>query len=87
MTKFMITSRRQNVMQNQNLTTGNLSSEKVENFKYLGVTLTNMKDIREEIKRKNRPKHGKCVINMVGWLVSNVEHLTMKAFALLHSNI
>ena len=29
-----------------------LSFENVENFKYLGVTVTNMNDIREEIKRR-----------------------------------
>ena len=30
----------------------NLSFEKVEKFKYLGVTVTNTKDISEEIKRR-----------------------------------
>ena len=27
------------------------------------------------------------MLNVVGWLVSNIEHLTMKSFALLHSSI
>ena len=38
----------------------NKQIEKVEKFKYLGVTVTNTNDIREEIKRQN--KHGKCVL-------------------------
>ena len=49
-TKYMITSRHQNVTQNQNIVIGNLSFENVEKFRYLGVTVTNTNDIREEIK-------------------------------------
>ena len=48
----MITSRQQNIVQNQNIVIENLSFEKVQNFKYLGVTVTNTNDIREEIKRR-----------------------------------
>ena len=48
----MITSRHQNFLQNQNIVIENLSFEKVEKFKYLGVTVTNTNDIREEIKRR-----------------------------------
>ena len=51
-TKYMITSRHQNVIQNQNIVIGNLSFENVEKFRYLGVTVTNTNDIREEIKRR-----------------------------------
>ena len=51
-TKYMITSRHQNVIQNQNIVIENLSFENVEKSKYLGVTETNTKDIREEIKRR-----------------------------------
>ena len=54
-TKYMITSRPQNVLQNQNIVIGNLSIENVEKFRYLGVTVTNTNDIRKEIK---------CRINM-----------------------
>ena len=50
MTKYMITSRQQNTVQNQNIVIENLSFEKVEKFKYLGETVTNTNDIREEIK-------------------------------------
>ena len=48
----MITSRYQNVIQNQNIVIGNLLFENVEKFRYLGVTVTNANDIREEIKRR-----------------------------------
>ena len=53
-TKYMTTSRHQNIalVQNQNIGIENLSFEKVEKFKYLGVTVTNTNDIREEIKRR-----------------------------------
>ena len=48
----MITSRHYNVIQNQNIVTRKLSIENVEKFRYLGVTVTNTNDIREEIKRR-----------------------------------
>ena len=54
-TKYIIISRHQNVVQNQNRLFENLSFENVEKFKYLGVTVTNTNDIREEVK---------CRINM-----------------------
>ena len=50
-TKYKITSRNQNVLQNQNILIGNLSFENVEKFRYLGVTV-NTNGIREEIKRR-----------------------------------
>ena len=52
MTKHMITFRQQNIVQNQNIVIENLSFQKVEKFKYLGVTVTNRNDIHEEIKRR-----------------------------------
>ena len=48
--KYMITFRQQNIVQNQNIVIEYLSFEKVEKFKYLRVTVTNTNDIREEIK-------------------------------------
>ena len=53
-TKYMITSRQQNIvgLENQNIVIGNLSFENVEKLRYLGVTVTNTIDIREEIKRR-----------------------------------
>ena len=49
-TKYMITSCQQNAVQNQNIVIQYLSFEKVEKFIYLGVTVTNTNDVREEIK-------------------------------------
>ena len=45
----MITSRQQNIVQNQNIEIQNWLFVNVEKFKYLGVTVTNINDIREEI--------------------------------------
>ena len=49
-THYAITSRHQNVIQHRNIVIGNSSFEYVEMFKYLGVTVTNSNDIREEIR-------------------------------------
>ena len=40
------------LVQNQNTAFGYLSIENVDDFKYVGVTVTNTNDIREEIKRR-----------------------------------
>jgi hypothetical protein len=49
-TKYMIMSRYPNSGQNQNIRIANESFESVAKFKYLGMTLTNQNDIRQEIK-------------------------------------
>ncbi|KAJ4427607.1 hypothetical protein ANN_25255 [Periplaneta americana] len=51
-TKYMIMSRDQNVVRNGTIKIGDLSFEEVEKFKYLGATVTNMNDTREEIKHR-----------------------------------
>jgi hypothetical protein len=51
-TKYMIMSHHPNSGQNQNIRTGNESFKSVAKFKYLGTTLTNQNDIRDEIKRR-----------------------------------
>ncbi|KAJ4445334.1 hypothetical protein ANN_07139 [Periplaneta americana] len=51
-TKHMIMSRDQNIVRNGNIKIGDLSFEEVEKFKYLGATVTNVNDTREEIKRR-----------------------------------
>jgi hypothetical protein len=51
-TKYMIMSHHPNSGQNQNIRIDNESFENLAKFKYLGSTLTNQHDIRDEIKSK-----------------------------------
>jgi len=49
-TKCMVMSRDQNAGQSHGMKTDNSSFERLEEFKYLGTTLTNQNSIREKIK-------------------------------------
>jgi sorting nexin-29 len=51
-TKYMVMSRKHDAGQNHNIKLGNKSFERVEQFKYLGTTLTNQNSIHEEIKSR-----------------------------------
>jgi hypothetical protein len=51
-TKYIVMSRNQNAGQNHNIKLDNESFESVEQFKYLGTTLTNQNSIQEEIKSR-----------------------------------
>ncbi|KAJ4434507.1 hypothetical protein ANN_23069 [Periplaneta americana] len=51
-TKYTIMSRDQNIVRNGTIKVGELYFEEVEKFKYLGATVTNINDTREEIKRR-----------------------------------
>jgi hypothetical protein len=51
-TKYMVMSRDQNAGRSLNIKTDNSSLERVEQFKYLGTTLTNQNSIQEEIKSR-----------------------------------
>jgi hypothetical protein len=51
-TKYVIMSRYPNSGQNQNIRIANESFEKEAKFKYLGTTLTNQNDIRDEIQSR-----------------------------------
>ena len=70
-TNYMITSSHQNVIQNQNIVIGNLSFEKIKKFKFLGATVTNTNDIREQIKRR---------INMVNVCYYSLNFIVPPAF-------
>jgi len=48
----MVMYRDQNGGRSHNKKTGNSSFERVEEFKYLGITLTNKNSIHEEIKSR-----------------------------------
>jgi len=49
-TKYMVMSRDQNARRIQSVRVDNSTFERVEEFKYLGTTLTNQNSIVEEIK-------------------------------------
>ena len=51
-TKYMVMSRDQNAGRSHNIKSDNTSFEKMEEFKYLGTTLTYQNSIQEEIKSK-----------------------------------
>jgi hypothetical protein len=59
----MVMSRDQNAGQNENIQIGNKSFETVEQFKYLGINLTNKNSIHEEIK--SRLKSGNACYHSV----------------------
>jgi hypothetical protein len=48
----MLLSHHQNARQNHDIKTGNRGFENVEQFRYLGTTITNHNLIQEEIKRR-----------------------------------
>ncbi|KAJ4431321.1 hypothetical protein ANN_19918 [Periplaneta americana] len=51
-TKYMIISHYGNIVRNGNIKIGNLSFEEVDKFRYLGATVTNINDTREEVKHR-----------------------------------
>ena len=53
-TKYMVVSRDQNARQNHSVRIDNSTFERVEEFKYLGTTLTNRNSIQEEMKCRLR---------------------------------
>jgi hypothetical protein len=51
-TKYMVMSRDQNAGRTHNMKIDNSSFKRVDEFKYLGTTLTNQNSIQEEIKSR-----------------------------------
>jgi len=68
-TKYVVVSRDQNAGWIHNMKTDNRSFESVEQFKYLGTTLTNQNSIQEEIK--SRMKSGNACYHSVQNLLSS----------------
>ena len=68
-TKYMVMSRDQNTGRSHNMKTDNSSFERVEEFKYLGTTLTNQNSIQVEIK--SRLKLGNACYHSVKNLLSS----------------
>jgi hypothetical protein len=70
-TKYMVMSRDQNAGQNGYIQIGNKSFKTVEQFKYLGTTLTNQNSIHEEIKSRFKPGNA-CYHSMQNLLSSSL---------------
>jgi hypothetical protein len=68
-TKYMAISPDQNAVQNGNIQTGNKAFETVEQFKFLGTTITNQNSIHEEIR--SRLKSGNACYHSVQNLLSS----------------
>ena len=68
-TKYMVMSQDQNAGRSHSMKTGNSSFERVEEFKYLGTTLTNQNSIQEGIK--SRLKTGNVYYHSVQNLLSS----------------
>ena len=68
-TKYVVMSRDQNAGRSHSMKTDNSSIERVEQFKYLGTTLTNQNSIQEEIK--SRLKSGNACCHSVQHLLSS----------------
>jgi len=56
----MVMSWDQNTGQSHNMKTDNSSSERVEEFKYLGTALTNQNSIQEEMKSRLKSGNACC---------------------------
>jgi hypothetical protein len=56
-TKYMVASRDQNAGRSHNVKIDNGSFERVEEFQYLGKTLTNQNSIQEEIKSRLKSEY------------------------------
>jgi hypothetical protein len=68
-TKYVVMSRDQNAGRSDNMKIDNRSFEMVEEFQYLGTTLTNQNSIQEEIK--SRLKSGNDCYHLVQNLLSS----------------
>jgi hypothetical protein len=70
-TEYMVMSRDQNAGQNGYIQIGNKSFKTVEQFKYLGTTLTNQNSIHEEIKSRTKSGNS-CYLSVQNLLSSRL---------------
>ena len=77
----MVLSHEQNVGQNRNRKIGNTSSERVEQFKNLRITLTNQNSSQEEIESKVKSGNT-CYYSVQNLLSSSVlsEDINIKLY-------
>ena len=68
-TKYMVMSRDQNTRRSHGIKTDNSSFEMLEEFRYLGTTLTNQNSVQEEMK--SRLKSGTAYYGSVQKLLSS----------------
>ena len=66
----MVMSRNQNAGRIQNVRTDNISTERVEEFKYMGTILMNQNSIQEEIKSRLNPGNA-CYLSVQNLLSSS----------------
>ena len=59
-TKYMVMSGDQDAGRSRSIKTDNSSLARVEEFKYLGTTLTNQNSIQEEIMSRMKTKKNAC---------------------------
>ena len=59
-TKYVVMSQDQNAGRSHNIKIDNISFESVEEFKYMGTTLTNQSYIQEEIKSTLKSRNACC---------------------------
>ena len=76
-TKYMVMFRDQNAGQNHSVRIDNSTFERVEEFKYLGTTLTIESSIREEIKSRLRSGNA-CYRSVHNLLSSRLLHKKLK---------
>jgi predicted AlkP superfamily phosphohydrolase/phosphomutase len=73
----MVMSRDQNAGRNHIIRIDNKSFEKVEQFKYLGTSLTHQNSIKEEIKCRHKPENA-CYLSVQNFLSSSVLSKNLK---------
>jgi len=76
-TEYLVLHRDQNVGQSHSTKTENCSFERVEQFKYLGTTLTNQNSVQEEIKRRLNARNA-CYHSVQNLLSSSLPSKNIK---------